>query len=210
MKKVNQIVILAFIVVICVSLSGCCCCYGMDGFTSKYKKSVSNIQFPSTFDVGGKKLTQIKSVFYPTQNDCKSAVIDSLDEEGVDASDFTGVLDTALSSSGAMEGKSFEYADSTGTKRIGGFVGRSDSPGKLAATYLAGAQALPSYNGVSVTGSFDAGNEANRLETDLYHKYAYIAVCRDSNMFVYAVSFDSATDAEAAARMALESCNAAT
>jgi hypothetical protein len=210
MKNLYKILILALVIAVAVSLSGCCCCYGMDGFTSKYKKSVSNIEFPSVFEVGGKKLTKIKSVFYSTTNDCKNAVIDSLGEEGVDASDYTGMLDTALSASGAMEGKSFEYADSTGTKRIGGFVGRSDSPGKLAATYLAGSQVLPSYGGVSVTGSYSAGNEANRLETDLYHKYAYISVCRDSNMFIYAVSFDSATDAEAAVRMALESCSAAT
>lgn len=209
MKNLYKILMVVLVIAVVASLSGCCCCYGMDGFTSKYKKSVSNIEFPSVFETGGKKLTKIKSVFYDTKERCKNAVLDGLTDEGVDGSDYADVLDSAMGAAGALEGKSFEYADETGEKRVGGFVGRSDSPGKLAATYLAGSQVLPSYGGVSVTGNFDAGNEANRLETDLYHEYAYIAVCRDSNMFIYAVSFDSASDAEAAVRMALESCGQA-
>lgn len=209
MRDIRKLLLIAMVVAVAAGLSGCCCCYGMDGFTSKYKSSVEGVQFPSTLDVGGMSLAKTKSVYYATKDDCRNAVLAGLAEEGVEASSGAEGLDSALTAAGALEGRSFEYSDASGTKHVGGFVGRSDSPGKLAATYLAGKNALPQFSGVSMTGTYDAGDEADRLETDLYHKYAYIAVCRDSNLFVYAVSFDSASDAEAAVHMAIGACGTA-
>ncbi len=201
---------IVLVIAIAANMSGCCCCYGMDGFTSKFQKSANLIQFPSALDVGGKTLTKISSEFYATAAACRDASLKALRNEGQEGKMSAGDIDQALSIAGGSEGKSFEYADSAGDKRIGGFVGKSDSPGKMSASFILGKQVLSGTKDLTYVDSFKAGDEAYIYQTDTFNeKPAYIAICRYSNMLIYACSYDSSEDAQAAVKMAVEAIDAA-
>lgn len=200
---------LVLVIAIVASLSGCCCCYGMDGFTSKFQKSANAIQFPSQFTAGEKTLTKIGSEFLATAEACRDASLKALRDEGLGGKIGGDDIDTALGIAGGNEGKSFEYADESGEKRIGGFVGKSDSPGKLAASFIAGKPLLDGAEDMVYMESFDAGDEAYIYQTDSFNEPAYFAVCRYSNMMIYACSYDSSEDAQAAVKMAIEAIDAA-
>jgi hypothetical protein len=209
MNFILKVSALVLLVAVAASMSGCCCCYGMDGFTSKFQKSANLIQFPSTVNIGGKTLTKISSEFYATAAACRDASMAALQKEGLGGRFSGGDIDQALSIAGGNEGKSFEYADASGDKRIGGFVGKSDSPGKLSASFIAGKPVLDGTQDIKYVESFKAGDEAYVYHTDSFREPAYIAICRYSNMLIYACSYDSSEDAQAAVRMAIEAIDQA-
>lgn len=205
MLRLNKLLALALIVVIGISLSGCCCCCcGFDGFTSKYQKPITNLKFPSTLNIGGKVYSLAKSVHLPTPADCRNAVIEGLNAEGVNASGQESNVDSGLSLAGAQEALTFEYNDPSGIKQLAGFVGKGDSPGKLAAAFVLGNQLISQYPDIIKGPSYTAGDETYLLETDALHDYAYIAVTRYSNMLIYVVSFESYDHAKAGLSMAIQ------
>ena len=101
----------------------------------------------------------------------------------------------------------FEYSDASG-KRVGGVVGKGDSPGKLSAAFIAGKQ-LIGTKGLQYGESFKAGDEAYVYSTDEFRQPAHVAFCRYSNMFVYACSYDSSTSAQDAVSSAIAAIDAA-
>jgi hypothetical protein len=199
----------ALIVVIGISLSGCCCCCGFDGFTSKYQKPITNLKFPSTLNIGGKLYSLTKSIHLPTPADCRNEVIKALKDEGVDAAGQESNVDSAISLMGLQEALTFEYSDPSGHKQIGGFVSKSDSPGKLQAAFVLGSQLVPQYPEIVVGPAYTAADETHLVETDELHDYAYIAVTRYSNMLIYVVSFESYDHAKAGLNMAIQAIDSA-
>jgi hypothetical protein len=207
MKSLVKTSAIAVLIVVAISFSGCCCCYGVDGFTSKYQKSADDIQFPAQITADGKTLTLTKSQYYSTPEACKNAIEQALIDEGI-TNIGESDIGNALSFAGGNEGKVFEYSDASG-KRIGGVVGKGDSPGKLSAAFVAGKQMIGSYGGLNYVNSFKAGDEAYVYSTDEFRAPANVAFCRYSNMFVYACSYDSAASAEDAVTSAISAIDAA-
>jgi hypothetical protein len=179
----------------------------VDGFSSKYQKSANDIQFPSEITAGGKTLTLTKSEFYSTSDACKNAIKQALVDEGI--SDIgESDIGNALGFAGGNEAKMFEYSDASG-KRVGGVVGKGDSPGKLSAAFVAGKQLIGGYSGLQYVENFKAGDEAYVYSTNEFRQPANIAFCRYSNMFVYVCSYDSSASAQDAAKSAIEAIDAA-
>ena len=56
MNSIAKISAIAVLILVAVGFSGCCCCYGVDGFTSKYQKSADAIQFPQQITAGWKDI----------------------------------------------------------------------------------------------------------------------------------------------------------
>jgi hypothetical protein len=195
--------------VVAISFSGCCCCYGADGFTSKYQKSADAIQFPAQITAGGQTLTLTKSEYLSSADACKDASVRALADEGQAGKISSGDIGTAMSFAGGNSGKTFEYSDASGKKRVGGFVGKGDSPGKLSAAFVAGKQLLSGSNDLKYVDTFKAGDEAYVYSTDEFREPANIALCRYSNMFVYACSYDSSASAQDAANSAIAAIDAA-
>jgi hypothetical protein len=200
---------IAVLIVVAISFSGCCCCYGLDGFTSKYQKSADDIQFPAQITAGGKTLTLTKSEYLPSADACKNASIKALADEGLAGKISSGDIGTAISMAGGTSGKTFEYSDASGKKRVGGFVGKGDSPGKLSASFITGKQLLSGSSELKYSDSFKAGDEAYVYTTNELREPASIALCRYSNMFVYACSYDSSASAEDAVTSAIAAIDAA-
>jgi hypothetical protein len=207
MNSTVKISAIAVLIMVAIGFSGCCCCYGVDGFTSKYQKSANDIQFPSQITAGGKTLTLTKSEFYSTPDACKNAISDALIAEGITDIGKSDI-GNALSFAGGNEAKMFEYSDASG-KRVGGVVGKGDSPGKLSAAFVAGKQLIGGYSGLQYVENFKAGDEAYVYSTNEFRQPADIAFCRYSNMFVYVCSYDSSASAQDAAKSAIEAIDAA-
>jgi hypothetical protein len=179
----------------------------VDGFTSKYQKSADAIQFPEQITADGKTLTLTKSEYYSSSDACKSAIASALTDEGI-SNIGESDIGNALGFAGGNEAKMFEYSDASG-KRVGGVVGKGDSPGKLSASFLAGKQLIGSYGGLQYVESFKAGDEAYVYSTDEFRQPAHVAFCRYSNMFVYACSYDSSASAQDAVKSAIAAIDAA-
>lgn len=209
MNSIVKISAIAVLILVAVGFSGCCCCYGADGFTSKYQKSADAIQFPAQITADGKTLTLTKSEYLPSADACKEASVKALADEGQGGKISAGDIGTALSFAGGTSGKTFEYSDASGTKRVGGFVGKGDSPGKLSAAFIAGKQLLSGSGDVKYSDSFKAGDEAYVYTTDEFREPASIGLCRYSNMFIYACSYDSSASAEDAVASAIAAIDAA-
>lgn len=75
MNSIVKISSIAVLIMVAIGFSGCCCCYGADGFTSKYQKSADVIQFPAQITAGGKVLTLTKSEYLPSADACKDASV---------------------------------------------------------------------------------------------------------------------------------------
>lgn len=199
----KKLLSLAVIVVIAIALSGCCCCCcGFDGFTSKFQKPITNLKFPSTMNIGGKLYTLSKSIHLPNPAEMRNEVIDAFDKEGVNAFGQESNIDSAISLMGLQEALTFDYFDPSGNK-LGGFVSKSDSPGKLAAAFILGSQLAAQYPEIVKGPDYTAGDESYLVETDELHDFAYIAVGRYSNMLIYVVSFESYDHAKAGLNMAI-------
>lgn len=207
MNSICKISVIAVLIMAAISFSGCCCCYGMDGFSSKYQKSASAIEFPEQITADGKPLTLTKTEYFSTSDTCKSAIAQALADEGI--SDIgESDIGNALGFAGGSEAKMFEYSDASG-KRVGGVVGKGDSPGKLSASFVAGKQLIGSYGGLEFVEDFKAGDEAYVYSTDEFRQPAHVAFCRYSNMFIYACSYDSSASAQDAVKSAIEAIDAA-
>jgi hypothetical protein len=198
---------MAVLIMVAIGFSGCCCCYGVDGFTSKYQKSANAIEFPAQITADGKTLTLTKSEYLSSSEICKNAISRALIDEGITDIGESDI-GNALSLAGGNEAKMFEYSDGS-SERVGGVVGKGDSPGKLSASFIAGKQLIGSYGGLQNGESFKAGDEAYVYSTNEFRQPAHVAFCRYSNMFVYACSYDSSASAQDAVKSAISAIDTA-
>jgi hypothetical protein len=187
-----------------VIVSGCFCC----GATSKFKKSVTALNFPSQFIVGGKTFTQQYTHDYLSADSVKSRVQQSITRLGGDVNSLSSSIDGWITLSGITEARSFNYKGPSGSSDIRGFAAKSESPVQLTAGYEAGKTAVSGTEDVTSGGDVDIGVGGSRWSTIDNGQRLYIVVVRYSNMLIYAQSYDSYAAAEAAARMAIESIDA--
>ena len=186
--------------ILLVIASGCLCC----GATSKFKKSVTALQFPSQFSVGGKTFTKQYTHDYMSTDAIKGRVQQSVTRLGGDVASLSSSIDGWITLSGISEARSFNYKGPSGSSDIRGFAAKSDSPAQLSAGYEAGKTAVSGTGDVTSGGDVSIGDGGTRWSTIDNGKRLYIVVVRYSNMLVYAQSYDSYAAAEAAARMAIE------
>lgn len=189
--KVYGLLIVAAIVGIVASISGCCCCCGADSFTSKYKNAVDDIEFPSSLTVGGTTYTLVESKTYPTQDECVKRFIVNAQAEGYDTSGYTDLIPTGAQISGITEAKEFVY-QSAGGDKIKGFVGKAGSPGQLSGVCAIGKYTVAGV-GEIISGDIpNLGDESACYSTRLPNgNTGYATASRYSNMFVYAYSYSS-------------------
>jgi hypothetical protein len=187
-----------------VIASGCFCC----GATSKFKKSVTALQFPSQFTVGGKTFTKQYTHDYMGVDSVKSRVQQSVRRLGGDVNSLSSSIDGWITLAGLTEARSFNYKGPSGSSDIRGFAAKSDSPTQLTAGYEAGKTAVSGTSDVQSGGDVDIGDGGSRWTTQDNGQTLYIVVVRYSNMLIYAQSYDSYGAAEAAARMAIEAIDA--
>ncbi len=180
--------------------SGCFCC----GATSKFKKSVTALEFPSQFTVGGKTFTKQYTHDYLTTDSIKNRVQQAIGKFGEDAESLSGSIESGMSLAGIREARSFNYKGPSGSSDIRGFAAKSDSPAQLTGGYEAGKTAASTAEDVWPGGEVDIGDGGSRWSVDDNGRTLYIVVARYSNMLIYAQSYDSYAAAEAAARMAIQ------
>jgi hypothetical protein len=200
MRAGNKLLLISIILVFAVIAAGCLCC----GATSKFKKSVTALQFPSQFTVGGKTFTKTYTHDYLTMDKVKERVQQSVTRLGGDVNSLSSSIDGWITLAGIKEARSFNYKGPSGSGDIRGFAAKSDSPAQLTTGYEAGKTAISGTQDVTTGGDVDIGDGGSRWTTVENGKRLYVVVCRYSNMLVYAQSYDSYDAAEAAARMAIK------
>lgn len=199
MRASNKLLILSIILIFAVIASGCLCC----GATSKFKKSVTALQFPSQFTVSGKTFTKQYTHDYLTTDSVKSRVEQSVTRFGGDVSSLSSSIDGWITIAGIKEARSFNYKGPSGSSDILGFAARSDSPAQLSAGYEAGKTAVSGTSDVSPGGDVSIGDGGSEWSVQDNGRTLYLVVVRYSNMLIYVQSYDSYASAEAAARMAI-------
>lgn len=206
--KLNKILIVAIVALIVVSLSGCICCCGLDGATSKFKKSVREINYPEKITAGGKTFTKKYSNEYIGESPVRNRIYQSLNKYGFDLGDTD--IDGLISLSGVTEAKSFNYQGPQGSEEIRGFSAKTDSPLKATASYEAGKQTASQISDIGDGGSTGIGDSSNRYTVGMPDgSTLYVVACKYSNMIVYSQSYDSYAAAEAGARAAIDAIDAA-
>lgn len=189
--KVYSLFGLLVIVLVVASISGCCCCCGVDGFTSKYQKSVDDIEFPSQLTVGGTVYDLVESVTYKSQEDCVEKFISNSREEGFDMDGYKDMIPSGAQLSGIYEAKEFVYRSANGDK-IKGFVGKSGSPGQLSGVCTIGKQTVAAVGEIMAGEAPGMGDESACYSARLPNgKMGYATASRYSNLFVYAYSYSS-------------------
>jgi hypothetical protein len=220
--RLNQVLIVVIIIAIVAMLSGCICCYGMDGMLSKLKKPVSAINFPSQLKIGGKSYNKVYSNEYLDQASARAGLKKFAGKLGYGTGDFSGIIDKAIDLSGIKQYKSFKYSDGSQKGTLGGFVGKADAPSTVTGGYEALKQAVnadmgsindPGQNtgnvqGVSSSGSTDLGNGGDRYTMTVNGQTCYVIMVKYSNMYVTAYSFESFAADEAAINMAIQQIDA--
>ena len=83
-----------------VSVSGCICCLGLDGQLSKFKKSVSDISFPSQITIGSKTYSKVYSNEYLTPAAVKSGIVSFLEKLKYPGSDTSALVSQYVDTSG--------------------------------------------------------------------------------------------------------------
>ncbi len=203
---------------IVATLSGCICCFGMDGMFSKLKKPVSAINFPDTLSIGGKTYNKVYSNEYLDVDSVKSGLRNFAAKLGYGSSEFSGILDKAIDLSGIKQYKSFKYSDGSQKGVVGGMVGKTDAPSTVTAGYEAIKQsanaAMPSINdpsqntgriqNVASAGSTSLGNGGDRFTMTVDGQPCYVIVVKYSNLYIVAYSFESFEADEAAINMAIQ------
>jgi hypothetical protein len=215
--KLNKLLLVATMIVVVAMVSGCICCYGMDGMFSKLKKPVTAINFPSTLSFGGKTYDKIYSNEYLDSAAVKTGARKFAGKLGYGTGDIAGLIDKAIDLSGVNQYKSFKYSDGTKTGTIGGFVAKTDAPSTVTGGYegdkamaTAGESTIndPSQNQGSVSdvsnaGTTELGNGGDRFMSKVDGQDCYVIVVKYSNLYISAYSFESFDADEAAINMAI-------
>lgn len=222
MKATKLFVIVALVAAFAL-VSGCICCCGLDSQLSKFKKSVSAIDFPSKVDIGGKSYSRVYSNEYLTPDAVKSGVVNFLAKLKYPASDTRTLVSQYVDTAGVEQYKSFKYTDGTTKGTFAGLVAKTSSP----LTAMAGYTGLkstadasmpqannPNFNWGSVQdiyygGSSVPGDGGDRYEFEVDGQKCYGVAIRYSNLYILAYSFESYEVAEEAAKMAIEQIEAA-
>ncbi|WP_424357627.1 hypothetical protein [Methanocella sp. MCL-LM] len=202
--KAYSIIMIAAILVIVTSISGCCCCCGVDGFTSKYQKSIEDIEFPSQLTVGGTTYDLVESTTFRSQDDCVKKFISNSREEGISIEGYEDLIPTGAQLSGIYEAKEFVYRSASGDK-IKGFVGKSGSPGQLSGVCTIGKQTVAAVGEIVSAETPALGDESACYSARLPNgKTGYATASRYSNLFIYAYSYDSYDATNEAVRSSID------
>ncbi|MCD1294303.1 hypothetical protein CUJ83_04735 [Methanocella sp. CWC-04] len=217
MKDMKKILMLALILSVVVAFSGCICCCGLDGMLSKFKKSVTEISFPSEITIGGKTYKKVYTNEYIGSSAVKSQVKRLLPKLGYSGSEFLDPVDSFVDMTGITEYKSFKYAGSGPTQVVAGFVGKVSSPLTATANYESVKQIVnsglsmandPGQNpggvqDISYEGGLGVGDGGDKYKAKLFGQDCYVVVTKYSNMFVSTYSLESFEAAKSAVEMAI-------
>jgi hypothetical protein len=221
--KSSQLTALIVIVAVVVALSGCICCCGLDSPLSKFKKSVTAIDFPDQITIGGKTYHKQFTHEHLTPDEAKQSIVNFAGKLGYDTSGLGDTANTLWGLAGVKEDKSFKYTGSGPNDIAGGSVAKTGAPSTASAGYTGIKQAAiaamgqandPSVNKGSVKnivheGSIGVGDEGDYGQATVDGKTCYVVVCRYSNMYVTAYSYDSPEAARQVAEFAIAQIDAA-
>lgn len=198
-------------------ISGCICCCGLDSQLSKFKKSVSDISFPSQISIGGKTYDKVYSNEYLTPATVKSGIVSFLEKLKYPRSDTSALVSQYVDTSGVEQYKSFKYTDGTAKGTLGGLVAKTASP-LVAMTGYTGMKStadasMPHANNPNINWGgvqdFSYGGSATPGDGGDWYRFqvdgtdCYGVAVRYSNMYVLVYSFESYEVAEEAAKLAI-------
>jgi hypothetical protein len=217
LMKLNQLCTVILIIALVAVLSGCVCCFGMDGMLSKLKKPVSAIKFPSTLTIGGKTYNRVYANEYLDPASARAGLKSFAGKLGY-GTDLQGLIDKGIDLSGIKQYKSFKYSDGTQKGTLGGAVAKTDAPSTVTGGYEAikgsvnagmGSVNDPGQNtgnvqNVAPQGSTELGNGGDRYTMTVNGQPCYVIVVKYSNLYITAYSFESFAADEAAINMAIQ------
>ena len=206
-----------------VSVSGCICCLGLDSQLSKFKKSVSDISFPSQVTIGSKTYDKVYSHEYLTPAAVKSGIVSFLEQLKYPRSDTSALVSQYVDTAGVEQYKSFKYTDGTARGTLGGLVAKTASPLVAMSSYTGmkstADSSMPYANNPNMNwGSaqdFSYGGSATPGDGGDWYRFkvngtdCYGVAVRYSNMYILAYSFESFEVAEEAAKMAIRQIDSA-
>jgi hypothetical protein len=218
MANFSKFTVFILAISIVALLSGCICCCGLDSNLSKFKKSVSAINFPSQLNLGGKIYNKAYSNEYLGVDPVKAQVKKLLSKFGYSGKEFFEPVDAAIGTLGIQEYKSFKYTGPGANDILGGLVAKTSSPIQAMTGYQAGIQttnsALPAANdpyqntgniqNIHHGGSIPAGDGGDQYSANVEGKKCYVVICRYSNMYVAGYSYESYDKALEAVQMAIQ------
>lgn len=196
------------------AVSGCICCCGLDGYFSKMKGPVTDIDLPQTLSAGGHEYRLLYSYDYLNRPAAKAGFREFIPRIGYSPDMYGRSVDQMMDVGGVDQYKWFEYGDTNGNVSFGVFLAKAGSPFVVDS----GIQSLNSMLGVSMSIINDPylnqGGASNLTKAgttkaggggDLYHFIAdyngtvsdcYFVMSRYSNMYVAVYSFESFEAAE--------------
>lgn len=206
--KLGQIVFIVMVAVV-VTISGCICCCGFDSAFSKFKKSVTDIDFPDKVAIGGKTYEKAFTHEHLTPGEAKASIYAFARKLGYEPTDLGGTEENLFTIAGIQEDRSFKYTGPGPNDIFGGSVAKTGAPSTANAGYTAIKQAAlaamsaandPEVNDGSVQNIVHDGDAAIGDGGDTGHaivdgKMCYVTVSRYSNMYITSYSYESAEKA---------------
>lgn len=220
MKACNLILGLSVIALV-AAVSGCICCCGLDGFLSKLKGPVTDIEVPETLSVEGENYTLLRTADYLNASAAKAGFKEYIPRIGYSPDQYGHSVDQMIDVGGVQQYRWFEYGDGDGQVMAGGFLAKAGSP----LIVDSGIQSLNTMLGMSMgiinDPDLNQGGARNLTRIgptsiggggDIWHfdalydgqeRDCYFVMTKYSNVYVAVYSFESEAAAEEIARQAI-------
>jgi hypothetical protein len=209
------------VVLLVAAVSGCICCCGLDGFLSKLKGPVTDIRLPETLSSGGENYSLLLQADYLNGSAAKAGFKEFIPRIGYSPDQYGHSVDQMIDVGGVQQYKWFEYGDSEGRVRVGGFLAKAGSP----LVVDSGIQSLNTMLGMSMgiindpdlnqggarnltragTTSVGGGGDVWHFDAryDGVESDCWFVMSKYSNVYVAVYSFESRDAAEEVARQAI-------